>query len=308
MSEFKIGVIGTINKDSVTLPDGRRYRGWGGILYNLVVLSDKLKKHADIFPVCNIGRNCHAPIMKILKRLPSVKSDFIRRVPERNNHCHLTYLDSEAKSEILEGGVPPLRFDDVMGLLNCDAVLLNFISGRDVDLRSMGKFRRLFKGIIYTDIHSYTLGKKADGRRFLRVPPHWTTVVKYSDLIQMNRRELQLLCGDRPGNDMTAKQNLRRLKSRLKAAKVDINRKKILVTDGARGCYLYNPHRDRPELTFFDTEREGVRGDTTGCGDCFGAAFLADFIMNSDISHAIKAGHRAARHRILGAYPVSFRP
>jgi sugar/nucleoside kinase (ribokinase family) len=299
MTKIKIGVIGTINKDSVTLPDGNSYHGWGGILYNLMVLSDELKKHVDIFPVCNIGRDCYAPIMKILKRLPSVKTDLIRRVPERNNHCRLTYHNSETKSEILEGGVPPLRYDHIKGLLNCDAVLLNFISGRDIDLRSLGKFRRRFEGVIYTDIHSYTLGQRSDGRRFLRVPPHWTTVMRYSDIIQMNRLELALLSGLGDNKMIAVDTAIHLFIKRLKLANVPITAKIFLVTDGSHGCYVYDPERNGEQLEFLETTGGKVHGDTTGCGDCFGAGFLAEYIINRNLTRALKTGQLAARNRIL---------
>ncbi len=303
MTKIKIGVIGTINKDSVTLPDGNSYHGWGGILYNLMVLSDELKKHADIFPVCNIGSDCYAPIMKILKRLPSVKTDFIRRVPERNNHCRLTYHDSETKSEILEGGVPPLRYRDIDGLLNFEVVLLNFISGRDVDLRSLGKFCRRFGGIVYTDVHSYTLGKRADGRRFLRVPPFWTTVVDHSHVIQMNRREFELLSGVTPGSAKPAT-CFRMLEKRLSMAGVETGRRLFIVTDGPRGAYVFERLERRLSSRFFPARGGRRHGDTTGCGDCFGAGFIANFLKYWKISQAMKAGNRAAARRIQGKYSI----
>ncbi len=308
MNKIKIGVIGTINKDSVTLADGTSYNGWGGLLYNLIVLSSCLHGHADIIPACNVGQNQYDKIMEILQDIPGVRTDLIRRVPEKNNHCHLVYHDDESKSEILEGGVPPLKLDGVKGLLGCDAVLLNFISGRDIDLRSLGGFRRRFGGFLYTDIHSYTLGKREDGRRYLRIPRHWPTVVRYSDIIQMNRRELELLSrsvGNPATNGESLKNDISVCIDKLNKSEVNIERKLFIITDGARGSYLYYLGEEKPELHFYGVKGRAVSGDTTGCGDCFGAGFLAEFVVSSSLSKAAKAGNLAARNRILMKYRIS---
>ncbi len=307
MTMIRIGVIGTINKDSVTLADGTRYQGWGGLLYNLIVLSSNLPKNSDIFPACNVGQDSYDELMKILRNIPGVRTDLVHRVPEKNNRCHLVYHDDESKSEVLEGGVPPLGFDDVKGVLECDAVLLNFISGNDIDLKALGKFRTQFGGFLYTDIHSYTLGKKEDGQRYLRVPPDWPTVVEYSDMIQMNREELGLLSRSDIGglrDQESLKNEISAFVTKLNEAGVNIEGKLLIITDSSRGSYLYYLGKKEPELHFYGVKGRAVSGDTTGCGDCFGAGFLAEFISSANLSKAAEAGNEAARKRILKKYQI----
>ena len=52
---MKIGIIGTINKDTIEYPDGTARHGWGGMLYNLATLSHLVGKKAEIYPACFIG-------------------------------------------------------------------------------------------------------------------------------------------------------------------------------------------------------------------------------------------------------------
>jgi hypothetical protein len=139
---MKIGVIGSINRDTILLADNALKQGWGGMLYNLVTLSHLMGKRGEIYPVCNIGRDCWDNIIAILSRLSGVHGDYLKKVPEKNNHCFLTYLPDGEKTEILRGGVPALLFNDVAPLLDSDIILINYISGRDINLKSLQKLRK----------------------------------------------------------------------------------------------------------------------------------------------------------------------
>jgi sugar/nucleoside kinase (ribokinase family) len=312
---MRIGVIGTINRDTVRLADGTIKKGWGGILYNLVTLSNLIGKNSEIIPVCNIGHDSYKDIVSILKRLPGVNIDYIRKVPQKNNHCHLTYCADGEKSEILKGGVPSLRYSDLTPLLNCDMVLVNYISGRDIGTRSLQKFGNHFQGIIYIDIHSSTLGKRKDGSRFLRAPRGWEKIVAAADFIQMNRTELTILTGEyRPGKSYqnSPVSSLKKLfdfmqKSGAKSKSV------YLITDGSNGCYLFSPSQRNGGLNHILPERIFRTGDATGCGDCYAAGFIAAWgLGKSPIESAyhanIAAGKRIAGHKIYDILSVSSIP
>lgn len=298
---MKIGVIGTINRDSIRLPDGTEKEGWGGILYNLITLSHLVGKKAQVFPVCNVGGDCYAAVLSILENLRGVRTDYVKRVAEKNNHCFLTYIDHENKREILKGGVRRLKYDDVRPLLDCDIVLMNYISGRDIYLRSLEKLRRNFRGRIYVDVHSLTLGIKKDGSRFLRTPPNWPAVVRIGDYIQMNRLELSILTEDRragnwdkPGLILA----LKRLKAVLLRNEINISRKVFVITDGIRGCHLSHYSARKSAFQHIPVRRAARQIDVTGCGDCFSAGFIASLISCSDLRSCAVSGNRAGRSRI----------
>jgi len=294
---FKIGVIGTINRDIIGRADGTTHHGWGGILYNLVALSNLAGGRAEIIPAGLVGRDCSGPILNILGRLGGVRTDRINVVAQKNNHCFLAYDRQGNKSEILRGGVRPLRFDDVVGLLECDIVLVNFISGRDIDIRSLLKFRFEYAGPIYIDVHSSTLGKRADGRRYLRRPKSWKKIIAAADYVQLNRLELSVLAGgrrDRPVPEMWAD-----MTARSELAPEAIADKIFIVTDGASGGQIL-----LAESGYLQRERifpgEVIRGgDTTGCGDCFSAGFLWGLLCGRNLVDCCRLGNRAAGERII---------
>jgi sugar/nucleoside kinase (ribokinase family) len=299
---IKIAVIGTINKDTVRLADGSIKRGFGGILYNLAALSHLLGDQVQIIPVCNIGRNDYGDIIRILKSLPGVQLEAISKVGERNNHCFLTYSNMGDKKEILKGGVPSLRYKNIAAVLDADLVLVNYISGRDVGLRALKKFAGLFRGRIYIDIHSLTLGKHKDGSRYLRRPSRWEKIFRLAHYIQMNRLELSILSGGlKKHRGMTLRSELKLLYEKLKKGGAAFAGKYFLVTDGENGCYLALAKGKKMTLRQVKPKKVYHRGDTTGCGDCFSAGFIAGLYHKYPPAKCVNLGNAVAADRIEGA-------
>jgi len=305
MIRMKIGVIGTINRDSIRFADGTRKEGWGGILYNIVALSHIFGGEVQIVPVCNVGADHYLEVVKILKLPAGVDIAYVRKVKEKNNHCHLTYLDMENKEEVLKGGVPPLVFDDVEPLLDCDIILVNYISGKDIYLRSLQKLRRHFSGKIYIDIHSYTLGKRSDGKRYLRRPPCWPEVVGCGDFVQMNNVELSVIArgpekAREPGGN--PEHDLKTVRKVLRDHGIKFRDKVFVVTASSRGCYLDGFEAGRRSLLHhrLDNGRLALPKETvnsTGCGDCFAAGFVAGLVNNLNAVSCADAGNAAGLNR-----------
>ena len=284
----KIGVVGTINRDTIHQPDGGKVESWGGLLYNLTILCTM--GQARIIPVVNIGRDSHKPVMEILSRFPNIDLEQLKKVPARNNHCFLHYHNQSHKCEILKGGVPPLTYARLKPLLNCKLVLINFISGPDVRLAALEKFRAYYNGIIYMDIHSLTLGrKKAPGGywRHLRRPRYWQRYAACADILQVNETEFELLSGEKlslsEAADFMAGQ-LMRLKC-------------LVVTRGAEGSLVVYRSGEKLVGRLLPPIRVARVFDTTGCGDIFGAGFVSEFLNSGSYLKAARFGNRLAADR-----------
>ena len=286
-SPVEIGIIGSINRDTIYLADERRIDSWGGILYNTHFLHENSK--AIIRPAVNIGRDAKKDIFDILGRYKRVDTSAISVVEASNNHCFLHYHDQVHKCEILKGGVPRLTCSRLRSLLSGELVLVNFISGRDVHLAALERFRREYEGVIYMDVHSLTLGsrKVAGGlKRFLRRPRYLSRYLACADIVQINREEFEVLSG-MPLSQANAKAWF--------ASELGHTRA-LLITLGAEGVFvicktsklLARPIAAEPVARVYDT---------TGCGDAFAAGFVAEYATSHKIMPAARTGNRLAAAR-----------
>ena len=299
---MRIAVIGTINRDTVTLSDGTTSQGWGGMLYNLRALT-VLDPASDIFPVANVGRDCYEDILVEIRRLGRVNADYLYPAPENNNHCFLTYTDTEKKDEILRGGVRPLTWKDLAALPEVDMILVNYISGRDIHPSALKKLRRLFSGPIYIDMHSLTLGKRQNGERYMRAPSSWPNVMSAGDFVQMNRQELALLSGNTLKNTHDRAgitDDLRILFGMLSRKRIEVVHKVVLVTDGAQGCYSSSIKNGELRVCHHPSPSPMTGGDSTGCGDCFSAGFIIGWLRDHTLKAAVTEANKAGLHCIRG--------
>jgi hypothetical protein len=293
----RLGVIGTMVWDTIygRGPREAPVEEWGGIAYALAGLESSLPEGWEIVPLIKVGRDMATPANAFLQSLThrSVSTRFIE-VPEPNNRVTLRYESLQRRTERLTGGVPPWRWEELRPLVDdVDAIYLNFISGFEVDLSAARQLRDGFTGPIYADLHSLLLGVTHQGDRFpqqLTDVPGWFSCF---DAAQMNEDELSLIASD----PMT-----------VAAAALDAGVGLLVVTLGAGGAVYF---ASRP-FSFarggnaptgpIETARVPApgaldEGDTTGCGDVFGAVLVSQLLSGTEIPTAVaEANAQATRN------------
>jgi sugar/nucleoside kinase (ribokinase family) len=287
----KIAVIGTINRDTVIRANGSRYEGYGGILYNLAVLSPFAPKGYVIAPVVNIGRDCLREIGKRLAKIHHLDTSAIRIVDRKNNHCLLRYADHATKTEVLHGWVGGVSRRQLECILDARMILVNFISGSDTSGKNLRWLRDNFLRQIYMDFHSRTLGRRADGTRFLRRPRDWREYLACADIVQMNEVEFELLSGANVSGDSCRKFFLTQMP----------DSSCLVVTLGAEGCIIMQRKGKGAQGTLIQSKTVSHVIDTTGCGDIFSAAFISRYVDTGDpIVSACFANQVAGARCLLG--------
>jgi hypothetical protein len=234
--------------------------------------------------------------LRTLKRLAADARPI--EVPWPNNRVELRYADAERRSEVLHGGVPGWTWPALAPLVrDVDALYVNFISGFELDLPTAQLLRQHFRGPIYADLHSLTLGVAPSG---LRTPQRLLNVDAWCrcfDLVQVNEDELGLMAPDGMA---------------LAATALGAGVQCLVVTLGSRGHIYFSAHgfehlrdiernREAPRLggairTARIPPRE-VRtgdGDPTGCGDVFGATYFSRLAAGDTFLAAMNAATNAA--------------
>lgn len=269
-----IAVVGCINRDTVRRPGKREINGLGGTLYNIFGLSRLLDRHVTIMPVCNVGSDVYDDAIRLLVKLDDVRTGLIRRTPFENNHCVMTYSSDSDRSEIFTGFVPAISYEHLLRVIDATIVLINFISGRDMTLRTLQRFRREYGGVIYFDFHTLSLGLHNDGIRFMRRPVRWREYVTCCDYLQLNAGEFELLAGA---------EFSRRSAIEFYERYLMLDCCAMLVTLGENGAAMIRREGRQTVVRFAEPKHGYDIRDTTGAGDLFAAGYCAGLLMNQSL-------------------------
>jgi len=270
----KIAVLGTITKDTIFYPDKKRVESLGGILYNVLALSVMGENSTKIYPVCNVGYDIHNEVLRLLKEHENIDLAAVKKVKKKNQRNSLYYQKDNNREEISKNFLPRLTYSQIKQVIDSDVILVNFISGSDIDLKSLMKLRKRSRALIFMDIHSLILGRARNGKRFVKVPKNWRDWIGCADIVQCNFAEF---C------QLSRRKLVKFAEIKSFARSIILSGPEILlVTAGREKGYI------------FQTGKRGIRfnrsqvpplkkiRDLTGCGDVFSAAFLISYLRSQD--------------------------
>lgn len=319
----RLGIVGTFVWDVIHGRDVRTapVEEWGGIAYALGALDAALPEDWEIVPVIKVGADLWPRAQEYLRGLRRVAPDAsLVEVPYPNNRVELFYYSTERRSEVLHGGVPgwtwPGLAPVVVGL---DALLVNFISGFEMDLETAQLLRQHYKGVIYADLHSLTLAVQPGGLRTQRPLPDVAAWCRCFDLVQVNEDELAMMAPDPIGLAATA------LANGVRCLSVTLGRRGAVYfaqpgydgLAGPDGCVdlAGGPARAGARADVVAGVGGGAMGpvrtalvpaaevrpgeiDPTGCGDVWGATHFSRLLAGDTLESAITAAHRAAARNV----------
>ncbi len=276
---------------------------WGGAGYSLAALDASLGEDWGVVPLIKVGRDRAASANRFLADLPSIVPGgrFIE-VPETNPMVRLEYERGVRKCEGLTGGVPPWTWSELGPMvIGLDAIYANFITGFETDLATVRALRQAFHGPIYGDLHSLALGRQVDGTRYHRPIEEALGWLTAFDVAQVNEDEMAQLGTEPLG---------------LAARALTNGTGAVCVTLGSRGAVyiaagdftsLDWPGGRRPErgagqslvrTALIAPEAGTLEGDTTGCGDVFGATLVASLLKGMDLEAGIRAANTMAGRNV----------
>jgi hypothetical protein len=198
----RIGVIGSLVWDVI---HGRGalsapIEEWGGITYALSALDAALPEDWEIVPIMMVGEDVATRAREFLGTLKRMAPDAsLLAVPYPAQRVELRYHSEERRTERLTGGLPAwswLALKPLLDEAHIDALLINFLSGWELDLETTMLLRQHFPGPIHCDLHMMAWAVQPDGLRTLRPIPNIAAWCRCFDFLQMNEDELAMVAPD----------------------------------------------------------------------------------------------------------------
>ncbi|MEO6528982.1 MAG: hypothetical protein ABIP93_20355 [Gemmatimonadaceae bacterium] len=309
----RIGVIGSLVWDVIHGRDARsvRVEEWGGITYTLSGLDAALPVEWEIVPIMMVGSDLAMRAREFLRTLRRIAPGAsLVEVPYPAPRVELRYHADGRHTEHLTGGLPAWSWLALKPLLDearLDALLINFLSGWELDLETARLIRQHLGCPIYCDLHMMATAVQADGLRTPRAIPNIAEWCRCFDFVQMNEEELAMVAPDPLSLAATAI-----------AAGVSC----LFVTLGQRGAvYVAAPGFDTicdlPPRSGLSTAPRGgtgasgavrtalmpaepvdANGDPTGCGDIWGATYFSRLVAGDKLADAMSAAGRAAARNL----------
>ena len=165
-------------------------------------------------------------------------------------------------------------------------ILINMISGFDIELTQLKRIRENFSGIIYMDVHTLSRGMGHHGHRGFRKIPDFDQWAACIDIIQANEYESKTItCFEK--EEEIAREIL------------NCGVKQLIITKGEAGAKLY--YLQNSELNFMFQSAVNIEEmNKIGLGDVFGAAYFYNYIKTNNLFYsldvAVNASGIAAGH------------
>jgi hypothetical protein len=155
-----------------------------------------------------------------------------------------------------------------------DGILINMISGFDINLNQLKKIRENFSGFIYLDVHTFSRGLEHHGHRGFRKIEHFNEWAECVDIIQANEYEVKTVASF-DDEEKIAIEILSR------------GTKQLIVTMGEVGAKLY--YLQNNELNFiFHSAVKIETANKIGLGDVFGAAYFYNYIKTGNSFYSLE--------------------
>ena len=259
-------------------------KGAGGIYYAVSALNRISDRKDEIYLCSQFDDETYDYFKPEFEKL---RKDYLKKV-EKIPRVHLNLFKDKERHEAYENITNNLttEFND---LKNFDGILINMITGFDINLDQLIKIRNLSARIIYMDVHTLSRGLGENYKRDFRKIPEFEKWAKNLDIIQANEHEILTLSEKNTGLEIVNEL-------------LDFGVKIICVTKGKLGAKVYI-RKNKETSSYFIVARKINNPNVVGCGDVFGAAYFYNYILSKNeinsLNEAVKTAELHVENKLI---------
>ncbi len=281
-ADRKIGLIGSITYDVITLPSGSLIESLGGVLYPSAVLCGLEK---EVFLIANLAEGLASLVSSVLENWRSIHVEGVQKVPGPGNRVSLFYPREGERKEVLESVVPSLEPGWILSRLpDVDFLVLLMISGLDIKLRDWNEIKEKAECPIWMDVHSLALSPELGRFRKYVSLTEWPEWIRGIDYVQANRQEAACMMGCPEKKPDERELNV------FGESILNQGVKAVFFTLGEEGILVGTPQG----FTKMASKDSDEVADTTGCGDVFCSATVSRMMEGEEVLGAAEFGLKLA--------------
>ncbi len=265
-------VIGHTILDIIKQNDNTDLRA-GGIYHAINTLVNIKEENDEIYLLTLIPKKNYNLFSSVYSKVNLDYSLETENIPT----VTLKLFDGKAHYECNHKAADKITLSSEINFEQFDSILINMVSGYDIDVNDLSYIRKKSNCKIYFDVHTLARRLKHSVQREYKQIEDVETWLNNIDIIQMNKNEMWTLFGEIEKEELIRK---------IFIQGVEI----IIITNGNEGSEMHLSNGEKFIVDALNVDTINI----IGSGDSFGASFIYEYTKSNNPDAALKFANTVA--------------
>jgi sugar/nucleoside kinase (ribokinase family) len=272
---MKLLIIGSAVKDHIHIGNDEQVSP-GGIFYSTLGATNFADENDNISLLTVIDKENESLFAHAFAKVNMDLITYTDKIPV----VHLRISENTERCEYYENITQNLPVKNIPDPNLFDGILINMITGFDLNVEDILALRKKYNGLIYLDVHTLSRGLTEKNERVFRPIPEAEKWITSANFIQVNENEIFTLT-DKKDESETAKSILK------------FGAEYLIQTKGELGARIFWLKQDELNSAFISALKVNAK-NRVGLGDIFGAVFFSAYIKHQNLNYALRLANCAA--------------